>query len=308
MDKKKLKNNILIIGGTGFIGYHLAKKCLQLGWKVTSLSLNKPKNFRKLTKVRYLKGNISSKKSLKKINKNFDYVINLGGYVDHINKTKNYKDHFKGCVNLVNIFLNKKIKLFLQVGSGTEYEKKRAPHKENFVCNPKSIYARPKFLATNFLIKKHKQTNFPFTVVRLYQIFGEKQDSNRIIPFIIRSCLNDKDFPCSDGSQFRDFIHIDEVINAFIKILKNHNKVSGEIINIGSGKPIKLKWLIKKINSLVNKGKPVFGKIKMRVDEEKKPFPSIIKAKKILEWKPKNNFLIKLKKVIYHEKKNYTGN
>ena len=43
----------------------------------------------------------------------------------------------------------------------------------------------------------------------------------------------------------------------------------------------------KKINSLVNKGKPVFGKIKMRVDEEKKPFPSIIKAKKILEWKPK---------------------
>ena len=133
-------------------------------------------------------------------------------------------------------------------------------------------------------------------MVRLYQIFGEKQDSNRIIPFIIRSCLNDKDFPCSDGSQFRDFIHIDEVINAFIKILKNHNKVSGEIINIGSGKPIKLRWLIKKINSLVNKGKPVFGKIKMRVDEEKKPFPSIIKAKKILEWKPKNNFLIKLKK------------
>ena len=108
-------------------------------------------------------------------------------------------------------------------------------------------FTRPKFLATNFLIKKHKQTNFPFTVVRLYQIFGEKQDSNRIIPFIIRSCLNDKDFPCSDGSQFRDFIHIDEVINAFIKILKNHNKVSGEIINIGSGKPIKLRWLIKKL-------------------------------------------------------------
>ena len=48
---KFLKPNkeILIVGGTGFIGYHLAKRCLKEGWKVTSISTNKPK------KIRYLK-------------------------------------------------------------------------------------------------------------------------------------------------------------------------------------------------------------------------------------------------------------
>ena len=59
--EKKVKSKILIIGGTGFIGYHLAKKCLTLGWKVTSFSIKKPKSLRKLKKVKYLTGNLNSK-------------------------------------------------------------------------------------------------------------------------------------------------------------------------------------------------------------------------------------------------------
>ena len=57
---KKIK--VLIAGGTGFIGYHLAKACLKKKWIVTSLSLNKPKKIRKLKKVRYLVCDISKKK------------------------------------------------------------------------------------------------------------------------------------------------------------------------------------------------------------------------------------------------------
>jgi len=71
---------ILITGGTGFIGYHLAKKCLQLGWKVTSLSTKFPKKIRKLKKVQYKICNLSNKKKLKKFLKNdFDFVVNLAG-------------------------------------------------------------------------------------------------------------------------------------------------------------------------------------------------------------------------------------
>ena len=58
MAKIKKKNKILIIGGTGFLGYHLAKKCLKKNWSVTSFSLNKPKKKRFLKKVKYIKGNI----------------------------------------------------------------------------------------------------------------------------------------------------------------------------------------------------------------------------------------------------------
>ena len=46
------KINILIVGGTGFIGFHLARKCLELGWIVTSISARKPRKVRKLPKVK----------------------------------------------------------------------------------------------------------------------------------------------------------------------------------------------------------------------------------------------------------------
>ena len=61
-----LNNNILIVGGTGFIGYHLAKKCLAKGWKVTSISLNAPKKIRYLPKVKYIICDITKKKSLER--------------------------------------------------------------------------------------------------------------------------------------------------------------------------------------------------------------------------------------------------
>ena len=84
------KTKILIVGGTGFIGYHLAKRSLKEGWTVTSISTRRPKKLRYISKVKYIICDITKKSILKKkINKNFDLVVNLGGYVDHSNKKKN---------------------------------------------------------------------------------------------------------------------------------------------------------------------------------------------------------------------------
>ena len=100
--------NILIIGGTGFIGYHLAKKCLKKNFKVTSISKNRPKKIRFLKKVKYIICDINNKKILKKIDNNFDYVVNLGGYVDHKNKQETYRSHYLGLKKLTKIFIKKK--------------------------------------------------------------------------------------------------------------------------------------------------------------------------------------------------------
>ena len=61
-----MKKKILIVGGSGFIGYHLAKKCLDYKWDVTSLSSRKPNKVRKLKKVNYKICDISKKKNNKK--------------------------------------------------------------------------------------------------------------------------------------------------------------------------------------------------------------------------------------------------
>ena len=301
-----LKKKILIVGGTGFIGYHLARKSLTKGWQVTSISSNPPKKIRYLSRVKYIICDITKKNILKKnINKSFDYVVNLGGYVDHSNKKKTYESHYLGCKNLTAIFLKKIPKTFVQIGSCVEYGNLKSPQKENTKSNPKlirSVYGKAKLLASMHLLNLFKKNNFPSVVLRLYLAYGPKQDVNRFLPIIIKGCIKNEKFPCSKGNQFRDFIHVDDVVDAILKSLVNED-AKGQIINIGSGKPKKIKNIIEQIKIITKGGHPEYGKIKFRKDEILKLYPSINKIKKILNWKPKTNLDEGLVKTINYYKK-----
>ncbi len=284
-----MKKKILIIGGTGFLGYHLAKKCLLKKWDVTSISTNIPQKKRFLSKVKYLILDITKKKLiLRKIKSNYDFVVNFGGYVNHNEKLKTYKSHYIGCKNLADIFKGSKIKLFIQIGSSVEYGNLKSPQKEDSKTNVnklKSTYGKAKLMATNYLLKLNKINNFPCTILRLYLVYGPYQDKNRLIPHTLNECLNDNLFDCSAGKQYRDFLFVDDLMTAIFKCF--YNKLSrGEIMNIGTGKPHNIKKIILFIRNNIKLGNPVFGKIQLRKDEILKLYPDISKIKKILNWKP----------------------
>jgi len=110
---KKKKPHLLVVGGTGFIGYHLILAAKKKNWKVSSISLSQPKKYRYVDGVCYLTIDITNFNQLKKkLNGSFTYVVNLGGYVDH-SHSKNRRDkiintHFFGLVNLVKVLSKKK--------------------------------------------------------------------------------------------------------------------------------------------------------------------------------------------------------
>ena len=299
-----IPKKILITGGTGFIGFHLAKKCLKKGWNVTSLSTTHPNKRKRLKNVSYIICDISKKKELKKIkNYEYDYVVNLAGYVDHSNKEKVFKVHYEGCKNLANFFLKKKIKKFIQIGSSIEYGKKSSPQNEKMKSkNTHSYYGNAKLLSTNYLITLYKKKKFPVCILRPYLLYGPNQDFNRIISSTIRNCLSDKTFNCSEGIQYRDFLFIDDFVSVIIKVI-NLKSTSGHIFNVGSGKKTKIKSAIKKIQKIIGKGKPKFGEIPMRKDEIVTLYPSIKKIKKFIKWKPAISFSQGLIFTINHYKK-----
>ena len=77
------------------------------------------------------------------------------------------------------------------------------------------------------------------------------------------------------------------MVNEILKILNRRKKLDGKIINIGSGKHITIKNLVKLIQSKIGGGKPDFGAIKMKQTDIKKSYASTNKIKKLINWKPK---------------------
>ena len=239
-----------------------------------------------------------AKKYLEK--RKFDFIINCCGNINHNKKTETYNAHLKVVKNLIKTLKNKEIKKFIQIGSCLEYGSLKSPQRENERCKPNSNYGNAKYLAAK-VIKK----NFPknYLILRPYQIFGPLQKLDRLIPITINSCLNDKSFACTNGSQLRDFLYITDFVKLIKIILKKHHQINYGIFNVGSGKPYKVSIIINKIKTKIKKGTPQFGKIKMRKDEIIKLYPSIKKIKKQFQWYPETNIDKALSKTIQYYKK-----
>ena len=301
------KNKIIIIGGTGFVGFHLAKFLLKKNFEVISISRKKPKKIRFLKKVKYIKADIIFKKKLFNCLKNHldsKFIINCGGEVDHIKVKKTFLSHFKGSENVANIFLNKSLKKFIQIGSSLEYGSLKSPQSEKVLCNPKSSYSRAKYLASKNLLDLYKNYNLPLVIVRPYQLYGPAQDINRFIPFVIKACLQNKYFPSSEGTQYRDFLYIDDFVNFIFKVITSEN-TKGEIFNVGYGRPEQIKEIIYKITKIINKGRPKFGKIKLRTEENLITYANIKKAMRFTAWKPRVNITSGLQKTIKYYRNLY---
>ena len=174
------------------------------------------------------------------------------------------------------------------MGSSGEYGSMKSPHYENFNTKPLTVYNIAKKKASNILLKYFKKSNFPVIIFRLYLAYGPNQDENRLIPIVIKNCLKQKSFDLSHCNQYRDFIYIDDVINLIIKSFKV-KKANGEIFNIGTGKPIKLKTLVNKIKKYIKGGKPIFGVKQLRKDEINKIYPNMDKTINFFKWSPRTS-------------------
>jgi len=162
------------------------------------------------------------------------------------------------------------------------------PHKEKFKINLKKIastYGRAKYMATKYV---QRYLNSPYIVVRPYLVYGPRQDFNRLIPVIIKNCLENKKFPCSVGIQLRDFLYVADFVDVIFKCLVSNN-IKNQIVNVGFGKLYTVKHVINKINSKIGYGIPDYGKIKLRKDEKINFYPSINKIKSLTKWIPKIN-------------------
>lgn len=288
-----MKENLLIVGGTGFIGENFARLADRSGYKLVIISLNEPVKRQKLNNATYLQVDITNFNQLqgKLKDYSFDYVVNLSGYIDHSEFLKGGNElidsHFEGVRNLLKLINWKRLKRFVQIGSSDEYGDIPAPQAENLREQPISSYSLGKLASTQMLQMLHRTENFPAVILRLFLVYGPGQNNNRFLPQIIKGCLSGESFPVSSGGQLRDFCFVDDVSFGILKSLDNDNdNVNGEIINIASGKPITIREVVEIVQKKINFGNPQFGVIKYRVSENMALYADISKARTMLKWSP----------------------
>ena len=282
--------HILVIGGTGFIGHHLLRATQRKGWQITSVSLNPPSKERFVDSVRYLHFDLSDRSLVKKhLGKDFDYVVNLGGYINHqLFRDRGHKmidTHFTALKYLLEILPRHKLKRFVQIGSSDEYGNASAPQHEELREEPISSYSLAKVASTHFLQMLYRTENFPSVILRLFLTYGPGQDTGRFLPQIFRGCLDDSAFPTSAGEQLRDFCYVDDTVCAILQAL-NVPKVDGEVFNIASGEPVSIREMIQKVCTLTRSGMPQYGVVPYRPLENMALYANISKAKQILQWEP----------------------
>ena len=282
--------SLLVVGGTGFIGQHLVGAAKLKEWDVTSLSLHLPTDQCRIDGVNYQKVDLTDLAAVRaNLNINFDYVVNLGGYIDHTLFNNGGKrlieQHFDALQNLVEILPRKNLKRFVQIGSSDEYGNTLAPQREDIRESPISPYSLGKLASTHFLQMLHKTENFPAAILRLFLTYGPGQDDKRFLPQIIKGCLHDLPFPTSSGEQLRDFCYVEDTVKAIFLALQS-DASNGEIFNVASGIPITIRSLIERICLIFGKGQPQFGSIPYRVGENMALYASIKKINEVLGWTP----------------------
>jgi len=308
-----IKNKkIIIIGGCGFIGLHLAKRLSSLDCDLIILyrsNLDKVKNLDFTKKIKFIKGNIKEYKDIEKSIKDKDIIINFAAVVNPTSDFELYQDLEVNCKGQFNILEARKNinpdSKYLFLGSRTQFgrvKKEDLPIPEDYCQRPISLYGIHKQTSENYC-KLYKRTfNLQSTILRLPQVYGPsltKEKTHSIIDKFVKKALkNEKFYVNGYGKDIKDLIYIDDVIDLIIKILNSNIKEG--IFNVGSGEKVQLIDIAKKIVKLCNSGS--FEAVPFPEDlvnfELGSFFFDISKASKEFDWKPKISLDEGIKRVI----------
>lgn len=311
-----MKKNILVTGGSGFIGSAIVKYLVKKKYNVVVFDNNSRGRSRRIkdvnNKISFIKGDIRDKKKLLSINKKIDTIIHLA----YINGTKFfYKKPFEILDIAVNGYLNilefckiKKVQnLFLASSSEVYQNPIKIPTDENEMLkipdihNPRYSYGGGKIFSELYGLYFAKKYLKKFIIFRPHNVYGADMGNDHVIPeFIIRfkKIGKKKNFLIhGTGNEVRSFIHIDDFINGFDKVFQRGK--NSEIYNIGTTEKVKISRLAYLISKIYKKKIKII-RSKLPKGSPSKRCPNIGKIKK-LGFKQKISLRNGLKKVIFND-------
>ena len=289
----KVFKNYLVTGGAGFIGSHLVDRLVKLKKNVKvidNLSTGQLSNLKfSKGKIKFYKTDVSKDKNkLIRIFKNVDCVIHLAALADLVpsitHPEKYFSSNVLGTFNVLQAAKINSVKKLIYAGSASCYGlPKKFPTSEKEKIDTQYPYATSKYLGEKLVLdwaKVYKMNNIS---LRFFNVYGPRSRTTGAYGAVFGVFLAQKlsNIPLTivgDGKQTRDFVHVDDLINAII--LSTKKLKSGSITNLGGGREISINHIAKLISH-----KKVY--IPKRPGEPDRSRADISFAKKNLNWVPK---------------------
>jgi UDP-glucose 4-epimerase len=244
--------NVLITGGAGFIGSNLVKRLLQQnnGYNITvldDLSTGTLENISPvLDKINFIEGNILDTNVLEKACRNIDHVFHLAA---RVSVEESISDplgtnmvNLNGTVNLLECARRSRTKRLVFSSSAAVYgDTTEFPIKETTAVNPLSPYALQKYSSEQYCRHYSNFCGVETVCLRYFNVYGPNQRENNSYAGIIYRFIYDGSKTSTvridgDGLQTRDFVYVDDVVDANILSLRPDINASGQSYNIGTGK------------------------------------------------------------------------
>lgn len=311
---------ILITGGAGYIGSHVALKLLEKsdrkivifdnlenGHMSTIEALRSARNFD------FVKGDLKNQDDLENLFRNFniDSVIHFAAYIRVEESVKNprkyYSNNLVGTVNLLNKMLDHDVKKIVFSSTAAVYgEPKYVPIDENHPKQPVNTYGKTKFMVEEILDDYDKAYDLKSIRLRYFNVAGS-DSKNRIgeshnpethlIPNILASAADSEkvfnlfgnDYATRDGTCIRDYVNIEDLASAHISALQYLlEKNQSDCFNIGTKSGNTVKEVFETCKKITGK------EIEVKVNPRRAGDPESLianneKAQKILNWQPKRN-------------------
>lgn len=283
------KKNILITGATGFVGGSLMKRLEQLGASVYGVSRkSKAKNIFTISVLDYEK----IKQLVQK--KDISICFHLAGEAlveaGQDRPYDTFKTNIEGTLNMLEIARSQKFEKIIIASSSHVYGRNKVPYFEGYMPRPSRPYETSK-ACMDLVAKSYADTfNLPVLIPRFVNIYGPgDMNLSRLIPRTIKSILNGSNPKMWGGDAVRDYLYIDDAIDAYISLVTVAIKKVGNnrIFNFGSNNTISVKNLIDKIIAITGKDMKIEKIINKREAEIKSQYVSFKKANRLLHWSPR---------------------
>lgn len=285
----------LVTGAKGFMGMHLVKRLQREGAEISAITRNGA-----IEGVKTYNGSITDAGFLKEVIKKerpakiFHLAASLDKSFENLLDTINI--NFNGTLNMLEALRGQGCSSFVLVSAAETYGYNDAPFREDMELFPISPYSMSKILAESACRHYHANFGIPAAIIKGFIVYGPGQEENMFIPSLISGLLKDSKFEMTKGGQTRDFVYIDDFMDALIKA-SSEPEASGEVINICSGEEHKLREVAEMALKIAGKGRLSFSK-PYRINEQMRYFGDNSKAKKILGWKPRINLEEGLRKTV----------